>query len=114
MPSLASSLYKAYALLRSVHAHISHQFATKGTRVDLGVSCQFRDGCWQANTRTRARGEGIKKLLANHAWADSLDLHIFLSGFDAGEEYCNEIRSLELDTLESRNAQKTRNPESRP
>lgn len=112
--SLASYLYRGYALLRSVHAHTAHQLATKGTRADLGPSCLFLDGCWQANTRTHARAEGIKNLLANHAWADSLDLRIFLNGFDAGEEYCKGIHSLELDNPESHNAQMKQRPESRP
>jgi hypothetical protein len=39
------------------------------------------------NERTRARAEGIDKLLATFQWADSADRHIFLLGFESGEEF---------------------------
>ncbi len=87
--SPASSLYRLLAVLRSVRRRIWHQFATATKRVDLGPSLAFQDGYYAANKRTQARAEGIKRLLANHMWADSLDLRIFLEGFDAGEEYRN-------------------------
>jgi hypothetical protein len=60
-----------------------------GEAVHLGPSVQFRNGCYQANARTLARAEGIKKLQAIHQWVDIADLRIFLMGFDAGEEYCS-------------------------
>ena len=64
------------------------QSATGTTRVDVGPAVEVRDGHFEVNKRTLARAEGIKRLLASHTWADSLDLRIFLDGFDAGEEYC--------------------------
>jgi hypothetical protein len=84
--SLASLRYRTHSLLR-ICSRISLQFATGTRRVDVGPSVQFRDGHYQANTRTHARAEGIEKFLSSHSWADSLDLHTYLEGFDAGEEY---------------------------
>ena len=63
--------------------------ASRTEGVHLGPSVQFRSGCYQANTRTLARAEGIKRLQATRPWADIEDLRIFLEGFDAGEEYCS-------------------------
>jgi hypothetical protein len=59
----------------------------------MGPALQFRDGCYRANERTIARGEGIKRLQAKHRWVDTVDLQMFLEGFDAGEEYCIGARA---------------------
>jgi hypothetical protein len=89
--NLLSALYKLRASFRSFLGHTRFQFARGGTRIDLGASCQFQDGCWQANKRTLARAEGIEKLKATHPWVDTPDLRIFLMGFDAGEEYSSSV-----------------------
>ena len=34
-----------------------------------------------------ARNSGIENMLATYPWADTLDLQMFLAGFDAGEEF---------------------------
>jgi hypothetical protein len=86
-PNLVPLLCRWYAAFRSFRGHIRIQSATSAGRVHLGPSVQFRDGCYQANTRTLARAEGIEKLQATHQWVDIGDLHIFLMGFEAGEEY---------------------------
>jgi len=39
------------------------------------------------NPRTLARMVYIETLLATYQWADSVDLRMFLMGFDAGEEW---------------------------
>jgi len=85
--TLVPLLCKWYAAFRSFRGHIRIQSAKEGARVRLGPSVQFRDGCYQANTRTLARAEGIEKLRAIYPWADIADLCIFLMGFEAGEEY---------------------------
>lgn len=87
--NLASSLCRWYASYRSFRGHIRIQSAKETARVHLGPSVQFRDRCYQANLRTLARAEGIEKLQAIHPWVDIGDLHIFLMGFDVGEEYSN-------------------------
>lgn len=85
------------AAFRSFRGHIRSLFSIAGTRIDLGASCQFQDGHWQANTRTLARAEGIEKLWAIHPWVDSQDRRIFLMGFDAGEEYSRAAYPLPAD-----------------
>ena len=95
--------YKWYAIFRILRAHMNSQFSIAKASVDLGPSVEIRDGRFAANARTRARAEGIRKFLANHRWADSLHLRTFLSGFDAGEEYCMACRLREQDIQESRN-----------
>ena len=99
--SLASVLYRAYVACRSFRGHIRILFSKAGTRVDLGASCRIQDGCFLANTRTVARAEGIERILATHPWADSVDLRIFLIGFDAGEEYCKKPLQVDVGILES-------------
>jgi hypothetical protein len=94
-------------LIRSARRRIWHQFAIGKKPVDLGSSLAFRDGYYQANKRTLARAEGIKNFLASHTWADSLDLHTFLNGFDAGEEYRNGQQFDRLDIRESLSAPKS-------
>jgi hypothetical protein len=69
------------------------QFATEGTRVRVGPAFQFRDGCYQGSERTIARAEGIKKFQANYPWVDSVDIQMFLEGFDVGEEYCTTAQT---------------------
>jgi hypothetical protein len=114
LTKIASFRCKLCVAWGSLRAHTAHQFATKETRVDLGSACLFQDGCWQANKGTLARAEGIKKFLANHAWADTLDLRTFLNGFDAGEEYCMDAHRLEVGSQESHNTQRTQKLEHRP
>jgi hypothetical protein len=88
-PNLVPSLCRWYAAFRSFRGHIRIQSSTSAGRVDLGPSVQFHVGCYQANTRTLARAEGIEKLQATHRWVDIVDLQLFLMGFDVGEEYSN-------------------------
>jgi len=85
--NLASALCRWYAAFHSFRGHIRIQSAKETARVDLGPSVQLCDGRYQANTRTLARAEGIRRLQAIHQWVDNADLHIFLMGFEAGEEY---------------------------
>jgi hypothetical protein len=85
--NLASLLCRWYVAFRSFRGHIRIQSATSAGRVDLGPAFQIQSGCLQENERTRARVEGIRKLRAIHPWADSVDHHIYLMGFDAGAEY---------------------------
>ncbi len=92
----ASLLYRWHVAFRSFRAHIRIQSARAGGRVDLGPAFQLRDGRYQENTQTTARAEGIKRLLATHPWVDSVDLRIFLAGFDAGEEYCSTGHALDI------------------
>ena len=55
----------------------------------IGDRCFRRlpDGSLQHVTRTVARTLDTQKLLAIYPWADILELHIFLMGFDAGERW---------------------------
>ena len=71
-PNLAPWLCKSYAIFRSVLAHIWLGFSTMEERVDLGPSVQFQNGRYFPNVRTRARAEGIRKMLAMRPSADNL------------------------------------------
>jgi hypothetical protein len=100
--NLAPSLCKWYAAFRSLHAHMQLRFSKAPGRVDLGASVLFQGGRYVANKRTTARAVGIRKFLASHPWADTLDLRTFLSGFESGEEYCIAILRSEPDSQELR------------
>ena len=80
----------------------------------MGASVQLEGGCYVANRRTTARVEGIRKFLATHPWVDSVDLRIFLSGFDAGEEYYRAVFRPEPDSQELRSVPVKTCPEVRP
>jgi hypothetical protein len=66
--------------------------------VDFGRA-MVRDsaGNLQPNTRTHARAEYTKALLAIHPWADIVDQRIFLMGFDAGEQWILHTTDKETD-----------------
>ncbi len=103
--NLALLLCRWNVAFRSFREHIRIQSATSGGRVDLGPAFQLQDGYDVTNARTIARAEGIKRLLAIHPWCDSVDLRIFLMGFDAGEGYCMAIPLPDGDKPESHNTQ---------
>jgi hypothetical protein len=77
-----------YGALRSLLGHVGSQSARARVAVDLGPALQrLPNGHYQANARTLARAQYIKKLRASHPWVDIPDLHMFLMGFDAGEQF---------------------------
>jgi len=77
---------KWIAIFRNFRERIRLQSTTLGGWVDLGSAFQLQDGCWQENTRTNARAEGIERLKAIHPWADAVDARMFLIGFSEGEK----------------------------
>jgi len=81
----------------SLRGHIRNQSA-KDMLVDFG-SATVRDsaGDFHPNTRTHARAEYTKALLAIHPWADIVDQRIFLMGFDAGEQWALHTADKEND-----------------
>jgi hypothetical protein len=60
------------------------------------------------NERTQGRIQGIQKLLSDFPFLSGEDLHLFLLGWDAAEEWQNR-----MDTLES-NGSTHRDPSSNP
>lgn len=72
---------------RSFRAHIRIQSARMGGSVDAGPAFQLLNEHLELNARTSARVEGIKTLQAKCPWVDTVDLRIFLMGFDEGERY---------------------------
>jgi len=75
------------ASFRSFRGHIGLQSAKREGWLDVGPACQVLDGHLQPNERTLARAEGIEKLRSKYGWADTVDLRVFLMGFDVGEKY---------------------------
>jgi hypothetical protein len=64
--------------------------------VDFGSAVQRSpDGILLPVYRTHARAEYTKALLAIHPWADTVDLEIFLMGFDAGEQWSRHTMGME-------------------
>lgn len=80
-------MYIVRGVFHSALVRIRLLCAKEGTHVDLGPAPMVLNDGSRTNTRTRSRAEGIQMLLAKYYWADSLDLRIFLDGFDAGEEF---------------------------
>jgi hypothetical protein len=73
---------------RSFLGHIEIQSSTERLAVDLGpVWDKSPDGSYQLNIHTEARSQNIEVLLAKYPWVDSVDLRMFLTGFDAGAEF---------------------------
>jgi hypothetical protein len=74
--------------LGSFFGHIRSQSSTELGNVYLGQEflCSL-DGSFELNPRTIARSEYIRLLSATQGWSDTVDLRIFLMGFDAGEEW---------------------------
>jgi hypothetical protein len=75
--------------LDSLRGHIRIRLAKgRPPMVDFGPGFRRRlNGSYQVDTRTLSRSEHTKELLAMHPWADSVDLEMFLMGFDAGEQW---------------------------
>jgi len=72
----------------SLRGHIEIQSSTERLAVDLGpVWDKSPDGSYRLNLRTAARSQSIEVLLAKYPWVDSVDLRMFLAGFDAGAEF---------------------------
>lgn len=86
-------LYTSFVVFRSALWRIGQQFATLGEWVDLGPAHVKSADDYLPNARTKARDEGIQKLQAiRRIPLDNLDLHTFLAGFDAGEQYGMGVR----------------------
>jgi len=83
---------------RSFRGHIGTLSSTQKTCVDLGpvLDC-LPNGSYQQNTRTAARKQGIEILWAKRPRMGSVDLQMFLGGFDAGEQWCARTTGTEAD-----------------
>jgi hypothetical protein len=56
--------------------------------VDIGPALRCSGGGrYLDDERTLTRSAGIEKLQAMYPWVDTVDLELFLRGFDAGEEW---------------------------
>jgi hypothetical protein len=82
---LLAILYKLHASFRSLLGHIRIQLATERPVLSVGATLEWSPRGYLANTRTLARSECIRDLLATYPWADIVDLRIFLMGYDAAE-----------------------------
>jgi hypothetical protein len=100
-PHQALWLCKWCAVFRSLRAHIRIQFSTETGWVNLGPAFRAQAGRYLPNERTRARAVGTEKLLAMCPWADRADLHAYLMGFEAAEEFCRDQAGHFVDNPES-------------
>lgn len=81
---------------RSFRGHMRILLAKKYWAVDLGPLFQpLPDGCFDENSRTRSRRLGIEAIKQSHPWANTVDLEIFLQGFDWGERYALDIGGIQ-------------------
>jgi hypothetical protein len=62
-----------------------------GGYVDLGPQGRLQDGHHQNDKRILARAEGTKTVQSKSPWVDSVDLRMFLMGWDAGEKYSTDL-----------------------
>lgn len=96
-----NNLYAVCASVRSLYGHIDSQLS-KGIRsVNLARALESAPAQIVAehDKRQLARASYIEMLSATQGdWLDIVDLHIFLSGFDAGEQYALHIRDMGSDT----------------
>lgn len=85
--------------LRSFYHRIQLVWQRGGTRaLQIGSVFQSLDGepYLALNRRTQARSQDIQQLLSDFPWVSSEDCHLFLAGWEAGQEY-----SESSDTAES-------------
>lgn len=74
--------------VRSFRGHMSLQSPREPYGLSVGkVFVRGEGRSLRRNTRTLARAFCIEMLSANLPWVDTIDLRIFLMGFDAGEEW---------------------------
>jgi hypothetical protein len=59
---------------------------------------RYPDGLLTPEPRDIARIEGIERLLAMHPWSDTVDLRMYLIGFDAGERWASHNPGSESKT----------------
>ena len=105
---LALACARSVLLLRRVRAlwHISNTAFANAyhhwririsiNRVDFGPALRrLADGSLRPEERTLARSKCTDNLLATRPWADSVDVQMFLAGFDAGEQWCLHTSGIE-------------------
>lgn len=83
-------LYESLFELRSFVCRIRSLWKQGGSRpTEIGSVWDLDDQKHLVpNRRYQARSRGIQRFLADFPWASFADLRTFLSGFEAGEEYC--------------------------
>jgi len=82
----------------SLVGHIRSQSTKQPPLVDFGPALIRCSDGFLPQPRTHARAEYTKALLATYPWADTVDLRIFLNGFDAGEQWALHTTGKESDT----------------
>jgi hypothetical protein len=61
--------------------------------VDFGPALRrFPDGSLRPEVRTQARSLDTSRLEAKYPWVDTVDVRMFLEGFDAGERWSLDSR----------------------
>lgn len=74
--------------VRTFRGHIQELLSRKRWAVDLGpVYLPNLDGHLLVNSRVQSRNAGIETLIQSRSWANTIDIEIFLQGFDWGEQY---------------------------
>lgn len=107
-------LYKTTNILRascrSFLGRIRLQ-STKNWIVSYGPAfSRDREGCLVPNAGSNVRAECTEKQGAIYPWVDSVDLQMFLDGFDAGEEWALRNHSRENSTDVQIHSQHTTDP----
>jgi hypothetical protein len=74
---------------RSFAGRMRTLLSIKHWGVDLGPLWEAvpSERQFDLNRRTNARSQGTRNLIGDYPWASSVDLQIFLRGFDVGERY---------------------------
>jgi hypothetical protein len=102
---LLDTTYILRASFDSFLAHTRIRFATRPPSVDYGPAFhRLSDGTYQAEARTLARAEYTKAVSATRPWADTVDLEIFLMGFDAGERWALHKWDIATDKAHEKSA----------
>jgi hypothetical protein len=83
-----ATMYIWKSAFGSLLGHIRSQSTKEPPLLNFGPAL-VRDSAGELRqcTRTHARAEYIKAVLATRPWADTIDLRMFLDGFDAGEQW---------------------------
>lgn len=82
--------------LRSLRGHIRTLAPTGRPSLDLGLSpLLYPDGSTREAPYTVALAEGIAALEAAHPWLDTVDIHLFLTGFDLAAKFCGRTQDTE-------------------
>lgn len=94
---MIGSAHTWFCALRSLHGHI-RTLSPKGLPyLSLGAGVLANRRETEEDMYTLALGRGIEEIQAKYPWVDTVDLHLFLMGFDAATRFQTRTMGTQVD-----------------